>query len=59
MRKLRRRMGLLQPCPPRQLCKFIIRFYRIGPGDLYQSVRLQQIPAFKPRLDRGLRGPAR
>ena len=58
MRKLRQRMGLLQPCLPHQLCKFIIRSCRIGPGDLYQLVRPLQIPVFKRRLDRGLRGSA-
>lgn len=58
MRRLRQRMGLSQPCLPRQLCKFITRSCRIGPGDLYPSVRPLQIPASKRRLDRGVPGSA-
>ena len=58
MRKSRQRMGLSQLCLLRRLCKFIIRSCRIGLGDLCPLVRQSQIPAFKRRLDRGLRGSA-
>jgi len=47
-------MGLSQSCLPHQLCKFIIRYCRIGPGALYPPVRLSQIPVFKRRPDLGL-----
>lgn len=49
-------MAPSQPCLPHQPFRFIIRPYRIGLGGLYLSAHLPQIPMFKHKLDRGLRG---
>ena len=48
-------MGLSQPCLPHRPPRLTITSCRIGRGGLYLSVHLQQIPAFKRRLDRDAR----